>query len=222
MLKFSIGIMYSIFFAVLNSIMFYGLIIKNKDSQDVKSHTPIKNSLSFIVSTIALTISLYVTEFKLNPDGYWSSLWSYIIICIIGKITVLFINKILNWIYMDVADYTKDIKVTVFFSCLFLALMSYCVGAFFWAASYVTVAIGKFLWLDFDPKTIKKDINTFFEGYSWTKSYGMFQGVIMLIALFVEMKLNISEIYFGIGMSLTALYVVYKTKQIAVNGDKVY
>ena len=160
-------------------------------------------------------LSLYVTDFVLNPEDYWSSLWSYIIICIIGKITILFINKLLNWEYKDTINYTKDIRVTVFFACLFLSLVSYGVGAPFWAASYITVAIGKFIWLDFDKEGIKKDMSDFFEGYSWAKFYGIFQGLIMLLALLIEMKLKISKIYFTVGMLLTAIYMIYKTKPVA-------
>ena len=41
----------------------------------------------------------------------------------------------------------------------------------------------------------------------------------MLIGLIVEIELNISEIYFTVGMLLTAIYMIYKTRQI-VTGDK--
>ena len=214
-----IGTAYSVLFATLNNAMFYWLIIKNKNSQDVKSHAPIKNSLSFVISVIALMLSLYVTDFVLNPEDYWSSLWSYIIICTIGKITILFINKLLNWEYKDTFNYTKDIRVTVFFACFFLAFVSYYVGVPFWTASYITVAIGKFIWLDFSKEKMKEDINDFFGEYSWAKFYGILQVLIMLIGLIVEIELNISEIYFTVGMLLTAIYMIYKTRQI-VTGDK--
>lgn len=208
-----VAIAISVFgFGIANLIV--ALIADNK-TKGSKSH---KKDMAQKEYACNCYCAVYVAH---TYGAYWKAyIWPlsandllfYLLMCVFGKIT----RFICKWIFVFLdgsksENYDEELSVILLLACIGLSALCLVLRGYEWCWAYLSVAVGRFLWLDSTCRTLWNSVFEFLKQLSWIGWYGTFHVLMVVVAVFLEKTFEVQIEFPIIGIALSSIgYILWK------------
>lgn len=197
----------------------YNRTNRTKNVKPQKEDMALKSMVAIAISLIMLFTPLYIVEYRLHECLLSNDFILYILMCLFGIMTKLLCKFIFTSMDRHKREnYDEELSVILLIACIVLSILFLIVNGnkYFWF--YLSVAVGRFLWLDSNCQTLKESF-CLFRQLSCASWYGIFVAIMLIVAALLEEAFTV-QIWFpviGIILSITG-YSFWKHSPIKSNG----
>lgn len=207
--------------ATIISILGFGIVnlavalitdYKTERSKSAKRDMAQKSMLAIVFALFLLLMPLIVVEKRSYDPLLINDFLFYLLMCVFGTVT----RTICKWLFMFLGEsksenYDEELSVILLVACIGLSVLCFVLGSYKWFWAYLSVAIGRFLWLDSTWYALGKNVLEFIRQLSWTGWYGTFNVLMVVVAIYFEIKFEIEIEFSIIGIVLSSIgYLLWK------------
>lgn len=199
-------------FGIANLIVALIADRKTKGSKSHKKDMAQKSMIAIVIALFMLLIPMGLIGKHTYDPLSTNDLLFYLLMCVFGKIT-RFICKWL-FVFLDGSkseNYDEELSVILLLACIGLSALCLVLRGYEWCWAYLSVAIGRFLWLDSTCRTLWNGVFDFLKQLSWIGWYGTFNVLMVVVAVFLEKTFKVQIEFPIIGIALSSIgYILWK------------
>lgn len=135
----------------------------------------------------------------------------YLWMCVFGKITRYICKRL--FVFLDGSkseNYDEELSLILLLACMGLSALCFVLCSPEWCWADLSVAIGRFLWLDSSWRTLGKSVLDYLRQLSWIGWYGTFNVLMVVVAVFLEKYFEVQIGFSIICIALSSIGYLFR------------